>query len=107
VNYKPNVSSGISSGNNNDRILNFDNSKSNLETENKFLRKSLELKEKEIFQKDKIIKDLQEKISKLEIENINLKRQCKQNKLQNKNKNKFNKKTFFKLSFKIVINYDH
>lgn len=70
---RSNIYSGI--GNNNNRINNNDDSKSHLEAENKLLRERLAYREKELFQKDKMIKDLQEKISKLEIENRNLKRE--------------------------------
>lgn len=73
INHRPTVSPGLSNVN---RINNQENSKSQLDAENKSLRDRLALKEKELFQKDKIIKDLQEKISKLEIENRNLKREC-------------------------------
>lgn len=68
INPKPSISTGIS---------NFENSKSNLETENKILKEKLTKKEKELIIKDKTIKDLQDKITKLEIENRNLRSQGK------------------------------
>jgi len=71
---KATVSPGINVHYNRNR--NNENFKSLLETENKLLREKLALKEKEIFRKDKTIKDLQDKISKMEIENKNLKGEC-------------------------------
>jgi len=59
------------------KVSNIENPKSYLETENRKLREKIATKEKELIQKDKIIRELKDKISKLETENRNLKRNCK------------------------------
>lgn len=89
INNRTTVSPGTSSLNNRNPNNN-ENSNNHFETENKILRERLALKEKEIFQKDKHIKDLHDKISKLEIENRNLKRESNK---------KINKNLFFNLFY--------